>query len=694
MAQAQSGPAATQARLQLAAERLNAGDTRAAISDLEGLINAVGARLDAAHPDAKPLFDFLAIAYLRLGEQENCNLNPSASVCILPIDANARHRNEEGARHALSLYREILAAFPDDHGSRWLLNIAHMAVGEYPAKVDRRWLIPGLDGAGGPAFPKFRNVAPVVGAEVEGLSGGVVVSDFNGDGFLDIFTTSWGPSDAPHLFIADGAGGYRDRTIAAGLSRITGGLNATHADFDNDGDDDLLVLRGAWLAGAGTQPMSLLRNRGDGTFDDVTFAAALGSRRPRHSAAWADYDLDGDLDLFAGAESATTTSGPTFTSQLFRNNGNGTFSDVSREAGLAIDAFVKGATWGDVNEDGWPDLYVSTLNGPNRLFLSTGARTPTFREATGAGGAAAPMMSFATWFWDANDDGHEDLLALSYDIRNTTALHDAVALEYLGQPAVLRTPGGRPYEVEPTRLYLGTGRSAFTDATMDAGLAGKVVFAMGANFGDLDNDGWLDFYVGTGNPDLRSVIPNRMFRNRGGGRFEEVTLQGGFAHLQKGHGTAFADLDGDGDEDVFMVMGGAYEGDRSRSVLFENPGWPGRHSITLTLEGRDANRAAIGAQVRIVVATADGERTLHRRVGTGGTFGAGPLTLHVGVGRDSVIRDVIVLWPDRAHSVEHFGAMAADQAYRLVQRRGSAEPLPHRAVPFRRAAVPAAHVHP
>jgi len=675
-----------QLRYYAAQERLLGGLTREAISMLEPLQRDASANSLSVTAQSKPFYDLLAIAYLRLGEQQNCQLNPSADACILPLANQARHVEEAGARKAASLYGRMLHAFPDDRGSRWLLNLSQLAVGEYPAKVDPRYLIPGLGGSRVAAFPRFLNIASNVGTDVDGLSGGLSVADFNGDGLLDLFTTSFGIMDPPHLLIADGRGGYADRTIASGLAGIVGGLNNVHADYDNDGDEDILILRGAWLGDAGVFPNSLLRNRGDGTFDDVTFQVGLGRSRPTHSAAWADFNRDGWLDLFVGHESGRATGGTSYPSALFVSNGNGTFSEVPTAVGIAVDAFVKGVTWGDVNNDGLPDLYVSILGEPNRLFLNRSGRDRAawrFEEVPNAGGAALPSASFATWFWDYNNDGWEDVLALSYDIRNGTALHDAVAQEYLGQRATLPLADGRMADVEPTRLYRNNRNGTFTDVSADVGLTRRAIFAMGANFGDLDNDGWLDFYVGTGNPDFRSLIPNRMFRSVDGKRFEDVSVDGGFAHLQKGHATAFADFDRDGDADVYMVMGGAYEGDTFRSVLFENPGWKGRHWLTLELEGRAANRSAIGARVAIdVITPAATTRTIYRTIGTGGSFGAGSLQVLVGLGDATAIRDVRVEWPDLTRSTSAFGSLAMDRAYRIVQGTAPVE-LTRPLVPFR-----------
>jgi hypothetical protein len=175
---------------------------------------------------------------------------------------------------------------------------------------------------------------------------------------------------------------------------------------------------------------------------------------------------------------------------------------------------------------------------------------------------------------------------------------------------------------------------------------------MGSNFGDLDNDGWLDFHVGTGEPDLAALAPNRMFRNAGGREFRDVTTSGGFGHLQKGHGVAFADLDEDGDQDVYAVMGGAFSGDGYRNVLYENPGH-GNRWLKLRLEGVRANRAAIGSRITVTVLGSDGRRVLHRVVGSGGSFGASPLRQEIGLGRAERVERIEINWAG-SNTVETF----------------------------------------
>jgi hypothetical protein len=321
----------------------------------------------------------------------------------------------------------------------------------------------------------------------------------------------------------------------------------------------------------------------------------------------------------------------------------------------------------------------------------TSIETWRFEERAAAAGVEQPIMSFPTWFWDFDQDGWEDLLVLSYDVNS--GLHEMVAREYLGL-SLTTVQNGKTVDVERSRLYRNNGDGTFSDVTQHVGLDRKVIYAMGSNFGDLDNDGWLDFYVGTGNPDLRSVIPKRMFRNVGGKRFEEVTLPGGFGHIQKGHAAAFADIDRDGDQDVYMVLGGAYQGDRSTSVLFENPGWPRHAWISLELEGRSANRSAIGARVEVdVVAASGATRTVRRTLNTGGSFGAGSLQLHVGLGRAARVRELRIQWPDSARSKATHRDLAVNRAYHVRQGEVPLE-LQRPPVPFRKAATAGEHQHP
>jgi hypothetical protein len=188
----------------------------------------------------------------------------------------------------------------------------------------------------------------------------------------------------------------------------------------------------------------------------------------------------------------------------------------------------------------------------------------------------------------------------------------------------------------------------------------------------VDNDGWTDLYIGTGEADLGSLYPNRLFRNDGG-RFVDVTTASGLGQLRPGAGAAFGDIDGDGDQDLFAVLGGFHSGDTAARALYQNPGGRG-HWITLALTGVKANRSAIGARIRVQVRRADGSvREVHQLVGTGGSFGSQSLQAEIGLGDAAAIEEVDVLWPGSGTRQE-FHDLAMDRSWRIVE--GQSQPLP------------------
>jgi hypothetical protein len=228
------------------------------------------------------------------------------------------------------------------------------------------------------------------------------------------------------------------------------------------------------------------------------------------------------------------------------------------------------------------------------------------------------------------------------------------------------------------RLYRNNHDGTFSDVTHSVHLD-RAILTMGASFGDLDNDGWLDIYLGNGEPSYQALLPNRMFRNNGGKDFEDVTTSGGFGNLQKGHGVAFADFGNNGNEDVFEEMGGALPGDVFMASLYRNPGH-GNHSITLTLEGVKTNRAAFGA--RVCVTFRDGGRLRHvyRTVGYGSSFGGNPWRQHVGVGAAEEVESIKIEWP-ASGAVQNFAHVPVDRAFRI--REGDATLHPVTAPSFR-----------
>ncbi len=651
-------------RIVLAREHLRAGQTQASIDELYALQPEIEHHRIRTQPSLDAL---LGLAYLRLGEQVNCLEGHTTAACLFPIGPDGVHADPQGSRTALSHFTAVLEQNPDDLTARWLLNIAYMTLGEYPDQVPSQWLLAPSLFASEHDIGRFPDIAPFLRLDLVSLSGGSIMDDFDNDGLLDLVISSWAIDDQLRYFRNQGDGTFSERTQAVGLTGLTGGLQLVHADFDNDSYLDFLVLRGAWMGIDGQHPNSLVRNQG-GTFADVTEAAGLLSFHPTQTAAWADMDNDGWLDLFIGNETFLD-AGDIHPSELFHNQGDGTFAEKAASLGLATKGFVKGSTWGDFDNDGQVDLYVSRLLGDNFLFRNQGAESteePRFVNVASQAGVKQPHNSFPTWFWDFDNDGWLDLFASGYHYNPEINAGD-VAADYLGLPT----------DAERARLFRNRGNGTFADVSQGHHLH-KVLYTMGCNYVDLDNDGWLDFYAGTGAPSLRSVMPNRMFRNASGHVFQDVTASGGFGHLQKGHGVAVGDLDNDGDQDIYAVIGGAYTGDTFQNVLFENPGH-GNRWITLLLEGTRANRSAIGARVEIQVETAEGTRSIHRTVSSGASFGASSLQQEIGLGQAMTIREIAVIWPG-ADEVQRFADVPLDRAYRVRQGEAALIPLVRKAV--------------
>ena len=561
----------------------------------------------------------LGIGYLHQAEMENDIYRNPGERCILPLSPGFRYQHTASSEKAVQHFLKFLDETPGDLEGEWLLNVAEMTLGNYPGGVPARYLIPPAGLASTEQVGRFTDVAPQAGLDLFAMSSGVVIDDFDNDGLLDVATSSIQACAPMHFFHNNGDGTFSDRTAAAGLSQQLGGLNLVETDYNNDGCPDLLVLRGAWEKVP--QRNSLLRNNCDGTFTDVTAQSGIGKPAGNSQAAvWADINNDGLLDLFVANE-----RGP---AQLFLNKGDGTFQDISRAAGIDQTDFSKGVAAIDYDGDGYVDFYVSNINNATN-FLYHNNHNGTFTEVAEQAGVPGTGRSFATWFFDYDNDGRPDLFVTSY---------------FMSIEETMKTYLGLPHNAGTLKLYRNMGNGAFRDVTKETGLD-RVYMPMGANFGDIDNDGYLDIYLGTGSPSYAAVLPNVMLRNNEGKSFADVTAASGTGELHKGHGVAFADLDNDGDEDILTSIGGATPGDSHRFRLFENPG-NGNDWIVVRLVGVKTNRAAIGARIKVTVKDAGQPvRSIYRWVGSQSSFGGSPLRQHIGLGRSAEILKIEVYWP-------------------------------------------------
>jgi hypothetical protein len=549
-----------------------------------------------------------------------------------PLHPGASYPHTEDSKKAIEYLGKYLDQNPKDLEVRWLLNLAYMTLGEYPSGVPARYLIPEKDFHSSENIGRFVDVAPGAGLNVLREAGGVITEDFDNDGLLDIMVSSMDVCDPIRFFHNNGDGTFTDRTEQAGLMDQTGGLNIVPADYNNDGCMDLLVLRGGWEF---AQRKSLLRNNCDGTFTDVTEESGLGATvTSSQTAVWADIDNDGYLDLFLGNERTPA--------QLFHNKGNGTFEEIGHAAGIDQSAMSKGVTAADYDHDGFVDFYVSNTNGANFLYHNNG--NLTFTEVASLAGVQEPAFSFATWFFDYDNDGWPDIFVDSYS---------------LSVDESIKTYLGMPHNAETLKLFRNRHDGTFEDVTAKVGLD-KVFMPMGANFGDVDNDGYLDVYLGMGQPSYTALLPHVLLRNNEGKSFVDITESSGTGELHKGHAIAFADLTRQGREDIVSEVGGAVPGDRHTMRVFASPA---NHNdwLNVRLVGVKTNREASGAQIQVTVRNGDSApRSIYRTVGQTSSFGGNPMEQNIGLGPHAHDVSLDIWWPASA-TRQHFAGIAPRQ---------------------------------
>jgi tetratricopeptide (TPR) repeat protein len=625
------------------------GEMDKAVGQWESAYQIATTQLTGAMPEVE---EVLGIAYLHKSEMENDVYRHPGDRCIFPPRPGMRYEKTDDSEKSIAYFLKYLDRKPDALDVRWLLNVAYMTLGGYPGQVPKKYLIAPSVFESKESVGRFVDVAAAAGITTFGESAGIVVDDFDNDGLLDVMISDYDQCGSLHFFHNNGDGTFEDRTKQAGLSEQLGGYSLLQADYNNDGCLDVLVLRGAWEF---PQRKSLLRNNCDGTFTDVTIQSGLAEpATSTQAAAWADIDNDGLVDLIVGNENSSL--------QLFHNKGDGTFEDIAAAAGVNHAGFTKAIATADYDNDGYVDFYVSVMNGTHQLFHNNHNRT--FTEVGSEAGVKKPWQSNAAWFFDYDNDGWPDLFVTSYFVSVEESMRS-----YLGLAP----------NAETLKLFKNMKNGTFQDVTTEVGL-NKVFMSMGANFGDIDNDGYLDVYLGTGNPSYASLLPNVMLRNHEGKFFTDVTASSGTGELHKGHGVVFADLGNDGHEDLLVATSGATPGDAHAFRLFENPG-NGNDWINVHLVGVKSNRAAIGARIKVVVANAGGaQRSIYRTVGGGGPFGASPLAQHIGLGKSARIVSLEIWWP-ASNTRQNFAGVGKNQFLEVTEFAKDYKKLDRR--PFR-----------
>jgi hypothetical protein len=476
---------------------------------------------------------------------------------------------------------------------------------------------------------------------VESMSGGVALIDYDNDGSPDIYFVNSltvdlvksGGKTKSALYRNNGDGTFTDVTDKAGVGDIGWGMGAAVGDYDNDGNDDIYVTC--------VGPNHLLRNNGNGTFTDVTLKAGVGDARWSAGAAFVDYDNDGQLDLFVANyiafdfnnlpefgkgrqcqyKTVAVQCGPRglpgVGDTLYHNNGDGTFTDVSRKAGVSDPNgyYGMGVIASDFDEDGWVDIFVANDSTPNFLYHNNG--DGTFKEIGFSSGTAvnengSEQGCMGVTVSDYDHDGRLDLFVTNFD---------------------------DDYNI----LYHNDGRNSFNDVSYAAKVAAVSLpyVGWGTKFFDYDNDGWVDLFIADGHvyPQLQNFRQrNLVHHNNRDGTFREVGEQLGGPFLEKraGRGAAFGDIDNDGDVDIVINnLDGAPQ-------LLRNDGGNANNSVLIKTIGVKSNRDGIGARVKVVA----GDLTQKDEVRSGASYiSHNDLRLHFGLEKRTKIDLIEIRWP-------------------------------------------------
>ena len=478
---------------------------------------------------------------------------------------------------------------------------------------------------------------------VEGMMGGAAFFDADGDGDVDLYVTNGsrfagfppGQHPANYLYRNEG-GSFEDVATHVGVGDTSWSMGCAVADYDNDGHLDLYVTNFG--------RNRLYRNRADGTFEDATSATGVGDRRWGTGCTFGDYDRDGDVDLYvANYVDFTIDYQSTIPCQwknipvycgprglpaaadiLYRNEGDGTFADASKSAGINELYYGMAAGFADLDADGWPDLFVANDSTPNQLYHNQ--TDGTFTEVALLAGVAY-----------SGEGVKQGCMGLALSDYENDGLIDILATNFADEHNV---------------LYRNSGGLFFTDVSYLSRVAstGSRQVAWGTAFFDYDNDGDRDLFVANGHTYPEADLPqanssyreeNLLFENRGGGRFDDVSTKAGpgLAIREVSRGTCLADYDEDGDMDLFVLNL------NSPPTLLRNEGGNKNNFLQIRPEGTRSNRAGIGTRIAI---SAAGRRQFSQVLSGGSYLSHHDLKVHFGLGSSTLVETLTVQWPSGA----------------------------------------------
>ena len=540
--------------------------------------------------------------------------NPQLRGGALHQTAVAQYRSGDFAGAVASECASLSADPTNEMARNWMF-LAAQKLGGYPADTPQEFRMEAKAGWEKPTV-EFEDIAARIGLDKTSGGRGIAIFDYNNDGHLDVAIA--GAHAGCSLYRNNGDGTFTDVSVGSGLDEAVNGFGITVGDYNNDGYPDVFVSRLGFYGGEG----ELWRNNGDGTFTNVTEQAGVRCWGPSFSASWVDYDRDGFLDLFVATNLGGLFDRKT-DNRLFHNNGDGTFTEVAVKSGIRSMWPSIGHSWGDYNNDGYPDLFLSNAAGRSELFRNNG--DGTFTDVSAEAGFEEYSIASCAFWCDIDDDGWLDIVQFSWTILHEDVIH---TLRHAEAP-----PNGRP-----TRVYRNNRNGTFTEIGRELGIT-ECWGTMSGNAGDFNNDGHLDLILGNGGPLMDRLEPLVLLETDGR-QFRNITFAAGLPFVGKGHGACCADLFGDGRVSALVAAGGTYPGDLLAASVFCPKTRPGNY-LNVKLVGVKSNRDAIGARLKLVA----GGREQHRVINGGSNFGCLPAEQHFGLAQLESIDALEIWWP-------------------------------------------------
>jgi tetratricopeptide (TPR) repeat protein len=611
--------------------------------EYQDLIKKCEERLKAAPDDHRIRYE--------LGETLiKCGLYEEAETELRKIAPDSSYYQMALYEASVALYRagqvdraartsvEALDANPSDERAKSWLWMTAQKMGGYPDFVPQNYRIQVRGGY--EATPlEYEDIAERIGLDKTSGGRGTAIFDYDNDGYLDILMAA--SHGGCNLYHNNGDGTFTDVSIGSGWDGCVNAFALNVGDYDNDGNPDVFVSRLGFYAG----DCQLYHNNGDGTFTDVTKQAGLEVWGPCFTTSWIDYDNDGRLDLFIPNNLGGLFERKT-PNRLFHNNGDGTFTDVTEASGLSTIWPTTSGAWGDYDNNGWPDLFLSNGLGRSQLFRNNG--DGTFTEVTKEAGIDALVFGSPAFWWDYDNDGWLDIGQFSW------SNHEDVIYTW--------EHGEGPPDGHPMCVYHNNRDGTFTEVGRELGLSG-CFGTMSGNVADLNNDGYVDIVFGNGSPKMDRLEPLAVFQSDGK-KFHNITFSAGLPFLGKSHGTNIGDLFGDGRMSILVGAGGVYPADLLTANVYCPKKLVGNY-LNVRLVGTKSNRSAIGARVSMHA----GGRSQMRQVSGGSNAGCLPFEQHFGLAETTVIDSLEIHWPSGLKQT--FGGLPFNRTLEFTEGSGN-----------------------